>query len=553
MFSKILFNIFHKDTQSIRLLKTSKLKKSLFTLFLFVVIIGSVCAIISPLIIYSDDIKKLIPMFNLGIIFLIIGFYIMYTICFISVFGYMYAYCYLDKNINNYLVLPINPKTFINTKLVFIYYNVILICGIVFLPFLALYFVYGGFSPISLLSALFYFLTLPIIMIYFANVIIGTIMFFVNKLKNKVLAKYLVVGLYMAIIFAIYISFLIITQTGGENEDIQALIASVTGIMNKIKPVFFYANLGVSVLNHHDIFNFIIMLVLSIGGYLSIIYFSKVYYPGVIGFNEGGSIFKRKNKTNVKMQNNSMTKWFFMKEFKELTRNTTYFFNTLFGNIIVVVIYLGIMAYQYFINGLKEEMASININSLLSIPLVIVIVISIGTFFTLFNNGAASSLSREAKNIKIIQSLPINFTKAFFGKVLFHFLVDFFTLFIFIIIAMSMLSINITYMGIAILTIIIVTLATILIPICIDLRFYNFDWESETVVVKRSRPIILNMVCSFVLMGVIYAMSALLYINTQDIKVLAFSLAGFFILLLFVLIFVYNKLTKRFMSQIQEK
>ncbi|MDR1781417.1 MAG: hypothetical protein LBR40_00225 [Bacilli bacterium] len=551
-----LFKIFLKESKPIKWIKSSKIRRTLLTLLVIVLIVAAIYSIFAPIIVYKDDIKNTFSFFDLGNIFLTLGFYVSYILCVITVIGYTYVYCYLDKNINNYMPLPIKPRIFSTTKLIFNYYNAICIAALVMLPFLLMYFTLtNSFSLISLLIVILYLIIMPATIVALVSIIESTIMFFVNKIKNKALAKGIVVSIFVVIVAILYLYFVfVISFNGGDSKNILNAIAQIRGIFDKISPLLFYANWGSALLNSHSIINMLYMIgsmIIAIA--ISIFYFGKIYFPGVIGFNEGGSIFKRKDKVKLNTKKVSITKWFFINEFKSIYRTPAYLINVLSGNALIVIIYLAMLGYQYYFGPLGKELANVNVDQYLTIPIIILIVIGVGTFFTLFNAGAASTISREAHNIKCYFIMPIDFKKAFIGKIIFYFIIEFLTLFIFLMIPMIILKLALIKMIIAIFVMIILCLATILIPISINLLFYDFDWENETAVVKRSKSVVISLIASFIIMAIIYGIGALLFLLFNlKVDIVAYILLGFYILLIFVTVILYQKLINRFMKSVRD-
>lgn len=555
-FNRELFAIFLKEAKTIKYLRYSTIKRVLLRVLLVAVIIGAVYAAFSPLIIYRNDIKNYFSIIDLGNIFLVFGFYVSYIACFISVLAYTYFYGYLDKDINNYIPLPIKPLVFSTTKLVTIYVGGLKLTALVFLPFLIMYLTLTqGLTLSYLIIAAFYILSVPLVITALISLVEGTILFFVNKIKNKALARGVIVALFMVIVFALYFGFIFLTT--GRGQDSQSLMQGVTNLMSlygKLKPAFFYANWTTDLLNYHSLVKLLLMLgTIIIGGGLSIFYFSKVYFAGVVGFNEGGSFLKRKKNVKLNVKSTSISKWFFINEVKTIFRTPAFVMNILFGNVLVVIIYLCMLGYSWFIGGLNKEFAALDLNQYINIPAVILAVLAVGTFFTIFNLGCASSISREAKNIKAYFSMPIDFAKAFSGKIIFYFLVEFITLAVFLVIPMLVLKLSLIKMLVGIITMIIICLATVLIPICIDLVFYNFDWESETAVVKRSKSMFISLIASLIFIAIVYGAGILMFVYFKiDYQIVAYILLGFYLVLILATLVVYNKLIKRFMRKVRD-
>ena len=543
---KILFNVFKRDQESIKSIKRSKTKRLLINIIACAVIVGVFFSVLSPLLFHANEIKDQLP-FNLGNIAIMVGFTLSFIIALISSFGFLFSGGYLDKNLNSYITLPIKKRDFVIAKLMILYYSVIQIVALVMLPCIIIYFMYTvtiSFNAIVII--IFYTLTMPIITIYAAAVILGTALFFINKLKNKALAKNLLFSTFFVVAFSAYMFFVLKMSSTG--EDYVATINMIMDLSDKISLLFFYPNWATAVLNNAQYLKLAYMVGALVVGFICILYFEKVYFKGSVGFNETSAKSKAKLMKNAAVPRYPMMMWFFIKEAKEIIKTGTYFFNTIFGNILIVVIYLGMMGYAYFFqNSLSDNQMIFDlIDEHISYEYVILLTLAIGTFFTIFNNGGSTVFSREAKSLNFINTLPLNQSRAFFGKVLFHALCEFLTLFIFMLVPMLVLGIGINYILTAIVVMMLIVLATNLIPVCVDLNFPTLDWESETQVVKRSRAVVISMIIHFLMSIVIIGGSVLLYLNFDiDYKILTYLLLAFYVIMFIVLVIVYRKSVTR--------
>ncbi len=542
---KILFNVFKRDQKSIKYIKMSKAKKILLSLVVCALILFALSSMLMPIVLNADKIKETLFL-DAGIISLIIGLYVSFIVALISSIGFLFSSCYLDKNLNNYLFLPIKRREFVIAKLMMIYYNVIAITALIFLPFALLYLYISKITIFGILTIIVYFFTMPILTIALSTLLLGTLLYFVNKVRNKKLAKTIIYTISIGFMLAIYLYFIFMISMSPEDDPI-TLYLNAMSIIDKISLFFTYPNWAYSLLLSEDLIALVKMIGLSIVGIVSFLYFEKIYFKGAIGFNESSGLRKKRNNKKNDVKNHSITVWFFLKEAKEILKTGSYFFNTIFGNILIVVVYLAMISYAYFFQGLAQDSEFMNeLISMVNIEMIILITIVIGTFFTIFNNGAATVFSREAKSLDIISSLPISKRQAFFGKVLFHELVEFLTLSIFMIPPMIVLEIPILYIIVSVLIMILVVLSTNFIPIIIDLNFPNLDWESETAVVKSSRSIWISMIAHFILNAIVLGSGAfLLLVLKLDYKLVVYVAIVFYLVLFALLIAVYSKSVDR--------
>lgn len=544
MFNKILLNVLLKETQSIGYVRSSKKAKIIRNIASFVCVFVVFGFVMMPIMSGADDIKNIVGNIDLGKLILSIGIYGMFILNLISIFIMIFTFAYLDKNLNNYLILPFSRKEFANTKLLSIYLTNIKFSAILLIPFIFLFIAFSGFQILPILEYILYTLTVPIFTIYISCLILGTVMFFVNKMKNKQLGKRLVIGIGATIVFVIYLYYIFyINDVSNDNYFLRVmeLFARFQSTIDFFRPVLSFSHFANDFIYTSNFLNILYMGLIIVIGYVAIIYFHKVYYAGVIGLNEGGGSRKRRSKKLAGIKQWSMTKWFFVKEFKEIFKTPTYFMNTVFTNILIVAIYLGMLGYQYFFNGMASELAKYNVNEFLNIHTVILVTLGLGTFFCLFNMGPASSYSRDAKILKPIKTLPINYKQAFFGKILFYSLVEFLTLVVFLLPIMIVLKVSIFFITIAILCMILISISTILLPFCIDLTFPTLNWESESAVAKRSRGIYLYMLAVVIICAIVGVGSYLVFTITNKIDYIAYYMVIFYVILFILLLLYYNK------------
>ena len=535
---RILFEIFRKDQKSIKYIRMPKTKKFLFKLGILGIILFSMFSIISPLIYNADQIRQAITI-DVGIIALIVSLYISFIVAIIYSIGFLFSSMYLDKNLENYLYLPINRRDFIVAKLLLIYYNVGLISLLIVSPFVIFYLYFSNISFIILITLIIYLITMPIVTIALSAILVGTVIYFVNKLKNKKLAMGIVYGLSTLLMIFAYL-FFVLKMTTVPEDDYVALYNALLSSIETISIVFTYPNLANDIILNSNYVSIFKMIIIVIVGLLFIFYFKKIYFKSSIGFNENTSS-KRKKARNKLIKNYSLIRWFFIKEAKEIFKTGVYFFNTVFSNIFIVVLFLVMMAYNGFFG--QQDLSSIySFIEMIDLEIVILITIIVSTVFSFFNVGAATIFSREAKSLDILNSLPISKSKAIYGKLLFHGLIELLTLLFFFLPIMIYLNVSIINILMVIPVLALVVFTTLFIPAIIDLNFPNLDWESETAVVKTSRSIIISMIVNVILIASIIGFAYLMFFKLNvNYKIIAYIFLILYIAFLFILFKWYNK------------
>ena len=199
------------------------------------------------------------------------------------------------------------------------------------------------------------------------------------------------------------------------------------------------------------------------------------------------------------------------------------------------------MAYNGFFG--QQDLSSIySFIEMIDLEIVILITIIVSTVFSFFNVGAATIFSREAKSLDILNSLPISKSKAIYGKLLFHGLIELLTLLFFFLPIMIYLNVSIINILMVIPVLALVVFTTLFIPAIIDLNFPNLDWESETAVVKTSRSIIISMIVNVILIASIIGFAYLMFFKLNvNYKIIAYIFLILYIAFLFILFKWYNK------------
>ncbi|MEG0569870.1 MAG: hypothetical protein RR543_05770, partial [Erysipelotrichales bacterium] len=389
-----LLEIFTKQQMSIKMIKRSKLHRFILSAILIIVIVGAFSTMLIPIYLHADELVKMLSFVNLGTIILTLCFVLVFILSFLSGLGFLYSSGYLDNNLNNYFVLPIKRRDLILAKVIFTYKNVMIIIGMIVIPFIILYILLADISIYFIVALILGVLLIPLFNIGICMVLIGTLMYFVNKLKNKALAKNLIYVTFFVVAFGLYMVFILGTTNYGDSNSQFAMIVALNDLMSKLKIIFFIPTTFVGILTDESFFNLLYVLAGLAILVLTYLYFEKVYLKGALGFNEGGSSVRKKRKKIEKLTTHSMSTWYFIREFKELTKTSAYFFNTLFSNILIVVIYLGMLGYSYFTSTIDPSVISGMVDKL-DVPMIIIGTSIIGTFFALFNMGAATAFSRD--------------------------------------------------------------------------------------------------------------------------------------------------------------
>lgn len=535
---KQLCRVFYRELQSIKYLKRSKLQKILINVASVFGIVAIFCAVLSPLLVHAQDIVKVIPI-NISYLTMGIGMIIVSLLSLISSFGFLYSSGYLDKNLENYVYMPIKARDFVLAKFAVTYSSVAMLVALAMLPITIISIAFGGFDILLIFSAILFTATIPLITNYIALVLVGTVMVFLNKLSNKTLARNVLYGLFFALLLSI--NFIISFSMSSVGEDPAALVTTIATLMNSVKHILFYPTWAMEIFTLHNYINILWMISACLVGAVSLLYFEKVYYKGAIGF--AADYYKSKNKkySDSQVKQRGMKSWFFYLEAKQIFKTSSYFFNTIFSNILIVVIYLGMMGFAYF-SADKDALEVVGfIKNIADIYTVFLIGVCVSCFMATFNTGAATTYSREAYNLEAYKSMPIDMKSAYVGKVAFHFIIEYLTSFIFMVVPLMILGFGIEYILVMMLAVLLVSLAYIFIPINADFRFPTLEWESDVMVVKGSKSIWVSMITNLILSIIIIGSIIIaLFVLNLDHKLIC-AVATVVLVAMFVILYTYYK------------
>lgn len=536
-----LYQIFIRDTLSVKMLRRSKKQRN-FIKFIGGILTVVIIALIIASIFYGLNINELINVIpiNIGNVILVIGMFASFIFSIIAAISFFFSSCYLDKNLDNYLTLPIKTKDFTISKILVTYRNTLFVAALVMIPTILVYLFIGDISFLTIIFSLLYTLTMPIILIYTVVLILSTILLFINRMKNKNIAKRFLYTITTIFLIGIYL-FFVLSLSYNPSGFLNILLE----LQSIIKILFAYPLWFIRVIANEQ-YLYLVNIILYLAACLLVqFYFERIYFKSSVGFNSE-DIQQAKNKSKIKIGNHSVFRWFLLKESKEIFKTPVYFLNIVLGNIILIVVFLIAIFYNYFT---LEESSLVFVNEYLNnmdITYLLLIVYAIATFSTLFNLGAASTFSRDAKNFSLVKTLPLKYNQALLGKTCFYFLLDFISIAIFMIVPLIFFNFSFVEIIICFLVLLLVSLATIFIPVCIDLLFPTMNWESQTAVIKRSKSTnitaFLSIGFSFIVIG---SGAYLLITELVTPSTLLTIITIFYIILLIVMIIVFNKLSKR--------
>lgn len=402
------------------------------------------------------------------------------------------------KDYDLVMSLPVSTRGIVASRLLLLYVINMVFVSIIMIPTTLVYGIMANprleFYIISLIALFF----IPLVPIALAS-ILGT---FVAYLSSRFRHKNLLNIIY-SIIMVLFIMFFsaFIGDGGQELVDISRLLT------NQVNDLYPLASLYTKAAISYDILSLIIFIGISV---VIFILYSLVVGRSFKWLNSkmltGASGIKFKMG---EQKVSSPLAALYKKEMKRFFTTPVYVLNTGFG---VILATLGIIALLVIESPIGEYLnISFDIGQYMSVPELGGAIGVFGplmiSFFIMLTSTTSASISLEGKNIWILKSLPVSEKTIFFSKlgvnitVLAPLIIDIFIL---------LLILKVDYI-IGLIMIIIGILSMIFVStfgLLINTILPNFNWTTETVVVKQSASTLVSMLGGILLMGIQYLLLA---------------------------------------------
>lgn len=422
---------------------------------------------------------------NLGDFIPVIAFLVLFLSSLISSFLKSRDELYNFKNRDNFLTYPIKVLDIVKSRFIILYLFNVIISFIIITPFISVYFIFVDFSLLNIINWIMLILATPIISIcisVFINTILTRV---VGGLKNN---NYLYNVISIIIVIAVLIgSFYFSFRMSSVDMEVLNINLMIKNLINKTINIIFPLKWIKSIFDNKNILLSIIYIFISyIIYYISVLFVNHKYLS--ININGGKKHGKSLNISKVKK--NSVLKALFIKDFKIYTNSRIYAINTFMGTIMAIILSISIMVLPK--SKIIEGLGIGNLNSIIIFyPYIMSIVISMAC-------TTAVSISFEGKKNWIVKTFPIG-NKEFYGsKILLYFTIVSPAVIIYII---SLLFMKISI--IEIITYILILISNIvfigILGIRINLKFLNYNFESETKLVKQSINTFLVMIFTFII------------------------------------------------------
>ena len=389
------------------------------------------------------------------------------------------------------LAMPIKKSTIVTARIIKLYVFELLYCMIFLLPAIIAYMVNCEVEPYYYLVAFTMLVLVPVIPIAISCVI-GLISSAISARFKKRTLPQVIISFFFLFVFAVII---LAVNMMPDNSGQAMIMAS-----NKITEYYYPAAIFVRLVTSFDIWQYLLFVGVNLAIALVVVLLISRFYFRII---TRLSTIKQNSGTNVKY---SFTKHgqvlaMVKKEFNRYFSTPVLLMNTAIGLVIFVVAAGAIcIKYDDIVTMLMSSVEEFPLTAeevysyLPSVAFAMVAFSSLMTFIT------TTMISLEGKAFNLLKSLPISGKRVIMTKVLAAMLLIVPVTMIGSVVMFIRFRFEIIDAILVLIGVIVLPLVTELIGILIDLKYAQFNAESDTVVVKQSAGV---MVSTFLGLGMV--------------------------------------------------
>lgn len=320
--------------------------------------------------------------------------------------GYLYNF----KEFDMLLAMPIETKTVVACKFLYMYIKSFPIYGLLSLSMMIGYGIFAKPSFIVYLIWIVLTLIIPLIPMVIASAL-GVLVARVGsgfRFKKIIQAVFTFIFIFICMFSRVIIEYL------ARNSSTDEIVGAVAGEMDIIKQYYFPAIWFEKAIVDRNFMQFIAFVVVSIG--IFVLFFIAVSKSYIKVNSRLGAHAKSKKKKALIYKKKSVAKTIAYKELKRFFGSVPYLTNAGFGIIFVVI--FSIVA--LFING-DVYVSKLAIESSFFRKDMVIAAVPFALFFFYgMASTTAMTPSLEGKNYWILQSMPVDKKDVYLGKMLFN-------------------------------------------------------------------------------------------------------------------------------------
>ena len=476
---KNLTNIFLKDySEKLNIIKNNKIdkKSSMFWMLVLLIFCLTYISVYAISYLNKAGAPEITFKIYLPILAVFMTFQLIALVC--NIF-------YYSKDLEYILPLPVKPIEILISKLI----TIIVIMYITEAVFLVIPLLMYGILVAGTIRFFIYSIFALIVFPIFYTLIIGIltliIMKFLKKIKNENIIQVIII-LSLTICLTVGV-FVILLKNINELQNAEQ-IEIVNERLENINKYFVITNPITELLTEKNILKNIlnIIKIITIEGILFIIFYmlgKKIYFNNLLKIHRKNTV---KNKKQYKYKINKKEKIYLKNEVRKIFRSITYFSQTIYSyiSIIIIALFLINTIIPIFIQEIQADNTTSIEQIKLQLTCIVLIVIQI---ISTFNNLAITAISKEGKEAYFIKYIPISLYKQFRIKAIPQIITNILmTISVLIVIRINTNLIPIIYYIITFITATILNIIYSYLMLLLDCKNPNLNWTNEESITKNN-------------------------------------------------------------------
>lgn len=390
------------------------------------------------------------------------------------------------KDFDMLMALPISDRVIFTSKLVDLLSLNWIFTACVMIPPSVIYFInMGGNSVKFFLMIVISIFLLPLLPIIIGAIVALIISYFASKFKYKNLISILGSTLIFLVIFLFSFKIQDLFKSLAENS------SNIIESLGVIYPPVIYLTNG---LINGDLFELLKFVGISITTFIIFVFLFSTQFKK-INSRLGENFKKEENFRISKLKSNSQLKALYLKELKGYFSTPIYVLNTAFGMLILLI---GAVAIFFVDKNIIATFVGVpGMSNRMDLLILGVMIFCIG-----LSSTTPSSISIEGKNLWIAKSLPIGEKSIFLSKILLCLTITVPA----VILANILFAIGLKFSIVDILWNLVISVLycflSAIMGIIINLYFPKLEWSSPIAAVKQSTSVFVNMIFTFISIGI---------------------------------------------------
>ncbi len=474
--------------------------------------------------------------FGQGDAIIVLGLLITSMVVFIFGIFYTIGSYYMSKDIPTYLYMPLKPWEITSARFLIVLLYEYITMLIFYLPMVIGFGIAAGMGVLYYLMALLIFIFLPILPLALASIIIMGIMSFAKKAMNKDRFTMIASILGLVIGVGLNVAFQGLARSADNKDGLQELLMSgQLSIAENIARYFPGLPNAAKALTDGNFLHLLIFIAIAaIAFTLFLVVAKAIYFRGVIGINQSVSRREFDAQKSNGFKSASPVKTYLAKELKLIFRTPIFFMNLALIDIIMPVMLIVSMVVAVGSVDLASVKSMVTGNVTGGILVTGAFILFV--FISAMNGITATAISREGKQLQIMQFIPMHYRDQMNAKLLSGVIISMAGMIVTMVFLVIFFKIS---LGIALLMFLAGTNAVILTRLTgmfIDAANPKLKWDNEQKAVKQNMNLVFNMLIGLGAAGVavvllIFLTQSILWNSVIFIAVLAIVNFGLYKLL----------------------